>query len=185
MRVGPRGEVDLLDRHLSRLRDSADHFGFQCDISQLRTAISRCAGPARLRLLLSSSGDFELAAGPLPTANPTLLKLSSVRVCSDNEFLYHKTTNREIYDAAGSDAILVNERGEITETGIFNVAVLRGERWVTPAVRCGLLPGVLRTELLARGEIEEGVIRADELIPGEILRCFNALRGVLESKFGK
>jgi branched-subunit amino acid aminotransferase/4-amino-4-deoxychorismate lyase len=51
---------------------------------------------------------------------------------------------------------------------------------VTPALSCGLLPGIMREELLCRGEIVEGVVRPEELRPGEQVRCFNALRGVFE-----
>jgi hypothetical protein len=37
-----------------------------------------------------------------------------------------------------------------------------------------------RAELLARGDILEGVIHVDDLMPGEPIRCFNALRGVFD-----
>jgi branched-subunit amino acid aminotransferase/4-amino-4-deoxychorismate lyase len=70
----------------------------------------------------------------------------------------------------------------------MNIAVFREGRWVTPQVSCGLLSGVMREELLERGEIVEGVILARELQPGEAVRCFNALRGsrvaALESSHG-
>jgi branched-subunit amino acid aminotransferase/4-amino-4-deoxychorismate lyase len=79
--------------------------------------------------------------------------------------------------------LIVNLRGEVTETTIANVAVLRHGRWVTPPVECGLLPGVMRAELLARGEIVEAVVRADELVMGETVRCFNAVRGVVDAKY--
>jgi para-aminobenzoate synthetase/4-amino-4-deoxychorismate lyase len=186
MRVEQPGDVYLLDRHLARLRASAQYFSFQCDIEKLRNAISGLTGQTRsgrLRVLLSRSGEFELDVGPLPAGNPLEVKLSTLRVHSDNIFLYHKTTHREIYDQAGPGEILVNERDEITETAIANIAVLRGDRWITPALRCGLLPGVLRAESLERGEIQEGILPADELIPGETIRCFNALRGIFDARF--
>ncbi|MEJ5225549.1 MAG: hypothetical protein WHV44_13920, partial [Anaerolineales bacterium] len=42
---------------------------------------------------------------------------------------------------------------------------------------CGLLPGVLRAELLAQGKIEEHILRPDDLPAcGRIYRI-NALRG--------
>src|SRR5262249_16070672 len=114
------------------------------------------------------------------------LTLSSVRVYSGDVFLYHKTTNRGIYEEARkecdeqTDAILINERGEITETTIMNIAVFRNGRWITPQTSCGLLPGVMREELLARGEIVEDVVHANELRPGELIRSFNTLRGICD-----
>jgi branched-subunit amino acid aminotransferase/4-amino-4-deoxychorismate lyase len=128
-----------------------------------------------------------LEFGPLPSDIPGILRVSQVRVDSRDRFLYHKTTRRGLYEAAregcssGEDVLLVNERNEVTEMTIANVAVFRGTKWVTPQISCGLLPGVMRAELLADGEIAEGVVRVDDLISGERIRCFNALRGVFEA----
>jgi para-aminobenzoate synthetase/4-amino-4-deoxychorismate lyase len=190
MRVSKAGEVELLDRHLRRLNNSARCFSFCCDIARVRheilQAASRDDDPFCLRLSLAKDGTLTLQAQPLPAGYAQNLKLSGLRVHSGDEFLYHKTTNRGIYEEARrecddqTDAILINERGEITETTIMNIAVFRDGRWVTPAVSCGLLSGVMREELLSHGEIVEGFIRADELRHGEPVRCFNALRGVRE-----
>jgi branched-subunit amino acid aminotransferase/4-amino-4-deoxychorismate lyase len=189
MRVLDGGEVYLLDRHLNRLSRSARHFGFDCDLAKVREAISvaiPAGGKVSLRLLLSQDGSVQAHAGALPGGYVERLKVSTVRVDPGDPFLYHKTTNRGIYEAARrecddkTDVILVNERGEITETPIMNVAVFRTGQWVTPALSCGLLPGIMREELLCRGEIVEGVVRPEELRPGEQVRCFNALRGVFD-----
>ena len=182
MKVSTNGEVYLLERHLARLRVSAEFFSFQCDFEKLRDAL-RSAPPERLRLLLSRDGQYDLDSGPQPADNPRHLKLSPIRVDSADPFLYHKTTRRGLYEAARqgcdaeTDVILVNERGEVTETTIANIAVQRNGRWITPSIACGLLPGVMRAELLAKGELVEGVIQSGELTPGETIRCFNALRG--------
>jgi len=191
MRVSESGEVYLLERHLDRLSRSAKFFSFRCDLAEMRETILqivvRDRKAAYLRFTLGKGGDIVFEMGPLPVGHATKLKLSSVRVNSADVFLYHKTTKRGVYDAArrecdaDTDAILVNERGEITETTITNIAVQRDGRWITPAVSCGLLSGVMREELLARGEIVEAVIRLDDLRNGESIRCFNALRGVFEA----
>jgi para-aminobenzoate synthetase/4-amino-4-deoxychorismate lyase len=192
MRVS-NGEVYLLDRHIARLSGSASHFSFHCDVAKVHdeivSAASRADGSACLRLTLSEQGETALQSGPLPGPYVQRLRLSTVRVNSTDEFLYHKTTKRSVYEAARrecdeyTDAILVNERGEITETTVMNLAVLRDGHWVTPQLSCGLLPGILRQELLARGEIVEGEIPSADLRSGELVRCFNALRGVCETRF--
>jgi para-aminobenzoate synthetase/4-amino-4-deoxychorismate lyase len=191
MRVLDGGEVYLLDRHLERLSRSARHFSFSFDLAKVREQILKAAPreTSCLRLTLSKQGELILQQAPLPRGYAQQLKLSSVRVNSGDEFLYHKTTNREVYEAARrecdeqTDALLSNERGEITETTIMNVAVLRDGRWITPKVSCGLLPGVMREELLARGEIVEDTIHVADLRDGEAIRCFNALRGLREARF--
>jgi para-aminobenzoate synthetase/4-amino-4-deoxychorismate lyase len=193
MRVSESGRVYLLDRHLERLNRSAHHFSFTFDLARVRAQILESIPanpvPACLRLLLSQHGLCSLEQLSLPAGYARRLKLSRVRVDSKDVFLYHKTTRRGVYDEArrecdeNTDAILCNERGEITETTIMNIAVFRGGRWVTPRLSCGLLPGVMREELLARGEIVEGVVKANELQDAELVKCFNALRGTLEVPF--
>jgi para-aminobenzoate synthetase / 4-amino-4-deoxychorismate lyase len=194
MRVLDGGEVYLLERHLNRLTRSARHFAFDCDLARVREVISGAipaGGKGSLRLLLSQDGYVQAQAGALPGRYVERLKVSTVRIDSGDPFLCHKTTNRGIYDAARrecddrTDVILVNERGEITETPIMNIAVFRAGQWLTPAVSCGLLPGIMREELLACGKIVEGVVLSEDLQPGEQVRCFNALRGLFEIPVGR
>jgi branched-subunit amino acid aminotransferase/4-amino-4-deoxychorismate lyase len=193
MRVEPDGKILLLDRHLNRLRRSAQQFSFHCEIEQIRDAVLKRASSVEklswLRLTLDAQGQHAVESGALEIRNPRSVKLAPFRVNSDNPSLYHKTTNREIYDAARregdaeTEVLLVNERGEITEATIANVAVRRSAQWITPRSSCGLLNGVMRSELLDTGRVVEGIIFAEELKPGEIVRCFNALRGVFEVEF--
>jgi para-aminobenzoate synthetase/4-amino-4-deoxychorismate lyase len=187
LRVLDGGRVYLLDRHLARLKRSADFFSFRCDVSAVRDAVLGALPKARavcLRLTLSQDGSTSIERFPPPSGYVKRLKLSAVRVNSSDPFLYHKTTRRSIYDEAkrecgdDADALLVNERDEVTETTIMNIAVHRDGRWITPRVSCGLLAGVMREEMLAKGEVVEGVIHTNDLQPGELVRCFNALRGV-------
>jgi para-aminobenzoate synthetase / 4-amino-4-deoxychorismate lyase len=112
--------------------------------------------------------------------------LAATAVDSHDVFLCHKTTHREVYDAHRAahpeafDVILWNERRELTETTIGNLVLeLDGER-VTPARTSGLLAGVLRAELLARGEIVERVLLVDALARATRLWVVNALRGMVE-----
>jgi para-aminobenzoate synthetase/4-amino-4-deoxychorismate lyase len=187
------GAVALLERHLERLARSAAHFGFRCDIGAARRAVVERAAamkePACLRLLVSSTGARELETRPLPRGAPRRLRIAAVRVDSNDPLLRHKTTRRGLYEraregcGADDDVILVNERDEATETTIANIAVCRNGRWITPPVSSGLLGGVRRSELLAAGTIAECAVEASTLVPGETVRCFNALRGIFDAKF--
>ena len=57
------------------------------------------------------------------------------------------------------EVILLNERGEVCEGTITNVFADVGDGvLVTPALACGLLPGVLRGELLDEGRASEAVL---------------------------
>ena len=190
LRWTPDEGYALLDRHLLRLADSAEYFAFTCDLEGVRTELMRATpragnGAQRVRLLLARSGAATVEAGPLP-AMPTVrprVAVAGMPVDSSDPFLYHKTTCRRVYDEARAahpdcaDTILVNERGEITESTIANVAVDIEGRLCTPPVACGLLAGTLRAELLARGELVEQVITIDELRGSPRVLLLNSVRG--------
>jgi para-aminobenzoate synthetase/4-amino-4-deoxychorismate lyase len=104
-------------------------------------------------------------------------------VNSQDRFLYHKTTHRAVYERARAgcpgfdDVILWNERGEVTESTIANVAVERDGALWTPPVRCGLLAGTLRERMLARGELREAVLSVDDLFRCRRVCLLNSVRG--------
>ena len=116
-----------------------------------------------------------------PASGTLRLGLAESPIDPTNPFLFHKTTNRghlERVRLPGYDeTVLWNPSGEITEGTIANlVADVDGCR-VTPPVECGLLPGTLRAELLARGEIVEGRIAVAHFLQAPRVWAINSVRG--------
>lgn len=182
------GSYTLLDRHLDRLGASAEYFGFICDIEIIRTALSRYAAQTsdtfKVRLLVAADGSHTLTADPLvDEAGPLRLGISPLTVHSNDRFCYHKTTRRERIDFARStcsgvdEVLLCNEHGQLTEGSYHTLIVKRNGQLVTPPLSCGLLPGVLRGELLASGEISEQILYPDDLEQAEELWLINSVRG--------
>ena len=183
-----RGGYPLLARHLARIASSARHLGFRSDRGALEAALGREAAagePRRVRLLLAADGGVRTESAPLPSPvdAPLPVALATARVSRQDPALFHKTTRREPYDAArrerpdAFDVLLSNAEGELTEFTIGNVVLeIDGER-VTPALDAGLLPGVMRAELLARGEVRERPVRVEELGRARRLWLVNAVRG--------
>ncbi len=182
----------LLDRHLTRLAASASHFGFDCDIEEVRRRLGaiRAEQPRRLRVLLSPDGALEIQVldPPTPRTGPWRLALDTVPVRSDDEFLRHKTTRRDRYDEAlgrapeADDVILWNERRELTETSIANLVIEIDGVALTPADSAGLLPGTLRAELLANHRIHESVLTIDDLDRADAIWGINSLRGWMSAE---
>ena len=187
----PDGGVELRDRHLTRMAGSARHFGFEFDarrVGGLLDALSddpTCDGPRRLRLLGAPDGDVELqvAEAPEPVVKPWDVPVDVVPVPSGHEFLFHKTTVREVYDDARArfpgapDVLLFNEVGELTETTIGNLVLDLDGDLVTPPVSCGLLPGTFRAELLATGAVAERVVGRADLDRARAAWMVNSVRG--------
>ncbi len=190
LKWAPEAGYALLERHLSRLMDSAEYFDVQVHVANLRRSLEQAAlkwsGPQRVRLLVDHSANIRIEAKPLALSPQPVMRLALAAqpVDSNNRFLYHKTTHRDHYEAARAsrpgfdDVVLWNERGEVCETTIANLAIEIDGKWVTPPVSSGLLPGTLRAEMLARGELVERVVTMDELKGVANIRLFNSVRGV-------
>ncbi len=97
--------------------------------------------------------------------------------------LFHKTTRRGPYERRraahpeAEDVLLVNARGEVTESTIANLAVKLDGHWFTPPLDCGLLPGIGRTVALREGRVEERRITIDQLRAAEELALVSTVRG--------
>jgi para-aminobenzoate synthetase/4-amino-4-deoxychorismate lyase len=185
----PDAGFALLERHLSRLQESAECFGFACDVTEVRAlleiAVADLAGPARLRVLLSRDGAIVCEGADLgvPAARPLRAALAADPIDPASVFLYHKTTVRDVYDRArasrpDAEAVLLwNPSGEVTEATEANVVVEIGGEKVTPPVECGLLGGTLRAELLGTGAIHEQRVRVDDLTRATGVWLINSVRG--------
>ncbi|HJR61185.1 MAG TPA: aminodeoxychorismate synthase component I [Vicinamibacterales bacterium] len=178
----------LLEAHLHRLAASAECFGFACDPEEVRElvndAVEDLRGPSRLRVMLEADGSVLCEAGDLiPLRDPLRVALAREPVDRTSVFLYHKTTNRLVYERARAsqpeaDAVILwNEAGEITEATESNIVIARGAVKVTPPLECGLLPGLRRAELLASGEIVEGRISMQEFLRADEIWLINSVRG--------
>ena len=187
----PDGGPWLWERHMARLDRSAGYYGVPFERAGLEREFRRAAerfpnAPLRVRVLISRDGSIAVEHRPLIAIPPSPLRVAWARnpVVSTDPFLFHKTTRRAVYEAAraeradADDVLLWNEAGEVTETSIANVAVFSAGRWTTPPIRDGLLGGVMREELIARGDWVEGALRREEIAVGTELQLANAVRGV-------
>ncbi|RYG34834.1 bifunctional aminodeoxychorismate synthase component I/aminotransferase [bacterium] len=183
MRSEADGTILLLERHLARLRRSLP-FDEAVVREALWKALEGVSAPGRVRLTLSPEGVPMVVAAPLgEVASVVTARLAEGPLDSTDPLLRQKTTCRDAYERElsrrwdVSDVLFWNERGEATEFSIGNLLVRRSDRWVTPPLSSGLLPGVFREELLERGEIEESVIPLEELKTAPQIARINALRG--------
>jgi len=79
------------------------------------------------------------------------------------------------------DALFFNERGELAEGARSSIFLRKaaGQPLLTPALTCGVLPGVLRQSLLLSGQAEEAVLNEADLHAAAELYLGNALRGLI------
>jgi para-aminobenzoate synthetase/4-amino-4-deoxychorismate lyase len=187
------GQIARLDLHLHRLAGSARHFGWGWDAlteARVRQALNEVAqshaqGLHKVRLLLDVSGHIEVQASPLTGpagTEPTPIALATQPMPDADDFIRHKTTRRAAYapfaPAPGSfDTLLYNQRGELTEFTIGNLALQLNGQWYTPPISCGLLPGVMRASLIDQGVLQERVLSLADLAQAQGLALTNSVRG--------
>ena len=187
----------LLEEHLKRLERSANYFSFFVDIrlvqhklnklsDQLKHENKKRREPQRVRLFVSQEGKITIETKALNDILKTLeiqgtpetpkikhLCFALKPVSSQEKMLYHKTTDRSLYEVMLSDipeyfkcddVILWNENEEVTESTRANIVIQIDNTLYTPPVKCGLLPGVYRSYLIKKNQIKEKVIYKSELI---------------------
>ncbi len=184
-----KGNIFLLVRHFKRMQSSAKYFDYLFDdnaiISRLNTiSNNHQTGRWKVRLFLKRDGEIKVNVEEIKSINEKVLrvKFTAMPVHSKDVFLYHKTTNRTVYEnalqGAGDcdDVILWNEAGEVTESAYANIVLedLKG-KW-TPPRNCGLLSGTFRDELIASGTLQERVIDKEELLQCRSLSLINSVR---------
>ena len=179
-----------LERHLARMKASAEALGFRFNRhdcrNDLQAATFRLTADARIRLMLSRSGALAIEVRPLPAepVEPVDVAIVPLPIAATDPRLTHKTTDRSFYDEARRKAgtfeiLFVGKDGRITEGSFTNLFVSRDGGLVTP--RAGsLLPGVLREKLIESGDAVEGDVRPADLEGGFFVG--NSLRGLIAAR---
>lgn len=185
------GHVFLLDRHISRMRRAAREFNIRFDFKAAKASVVRFSAgikkPAKIRMILRQTGKVEFDKKIIRAEKgPVKIALSGARLQSNDVFFRYKTSNRQAYEAAlkearakgADDAVLVNQRGEVTETASSNIFMEKKGVYYTPPVSCGLLSGTYREYLLetAPEKYREKILRPEDLKNAEAVYICNSVR---------
>jgi para-aminobenzoate synthetase / 4-amino-4-deoxychorismate lyase len=192
-----RGELQLFDAHLDRLKASARFFGFEHSEPRIRAVLhdtqkKGSEGPHRIRLTLEKDGKIHVQIQALIDLPEQLsFVIAPERVDSSDPLLRHKTTARSLYNSVLHrleanpdcfDALFFNEREELTEGARSNVFLLKNGEWFTPPVESGLLDGIMRQEILRTRPVRIQKLYRNDLLSADAVYLSNALRGLVPVK---
>lgn len=196
MAFDPASGIARLEAHLERMKTSASTLQFEFDRHAARNAIQAITfhqdTPAMVRLHLGQSGALaiELKPMPAPQDGPVKCQLVPMQAEPQDFRLHHKTSDRRVYQVASEDGglgegvhpIFVDAEGYVTEGAIWNVFVERDGKLLTPPLARGVLPGVLRAELIESGQAVEADLREEDLAGGFLVG--NSVRGLVQGEVG-
>lgn len=188
MRYEPEEGIVRLEAHLERMKTSATALGFGFDRHEARNELQAATFGKQdnrmVRLLLSPSGSMAIELRAVERRPGMLsVKIARLPVPADDFRLAHKTSSRAFYDLArGStdEVIFEDDDGFLTEGSWTSLFVEKDGMLVTPPRARGLLPGVLRAQLIAEGKAVEGDVTRADLVNG--FQLGNSLRGLMKAE---
>ena len=190
MAFDPLAGIAELDRHLGRMKRSAERFDFPFDRHSARNELQAATfrvGPSLVRLLLSRSGALaiEVRSLPEPPDEPVEVAIAARPVPVDDFRLAHKTSDRDFYDEARAasgafELLFKDEAGFLTEGSFTSLFVKRRGKLLTPPLSRGLLPGILREHLIEEGRAVEADLVEADLEKGFLIG--NSVRGLIRAR---
>jgi para-aminobenzoate synthetase / 4-amino-4-deoxychorismate lyase len=189
MRFEPANGIVRLELHLERLKESARTFGFEFDRHEARNRLHAATFHldtlSKIRLLTSRHGALAIEIRPLTDIDEWRVAIVPLPVAADDFRLRHKTSDRAFYDEARNaradcdEVVFVGADGRLTEGSISGLFVEKDGRLLTPRLDTGLLPSVLRRELIEAGKAEEADLIADDLAGNFFMG--NSVRGLIRA----
>ncbi len=189
MRFEPAEGILRLELHLERMKESARIFGFEFDRhdarNKLHAATFHLDALSKVRLLASQQGGLAIEIRSLVEVEEWRVAVMPLPVDRQDFRLRHKISDRAFYDDARKsradcdEVIFVGKDGRLTEGSISSLFVERGGKLLTPRLETGLLPSVLRREMIAEGKAEEADLEIDDLSGGFFVG--NSLRGLIRA----
>ncbi|HFC6721395.1 TPA: chorismate-binding protein [Neisseria meningitidis] len=191
------GRCALLDRHLCRLKTSAQALNLPlpdgCE-NQIKQYIARLPdGAFRIKALLASDGISLSRAVLNRLTDKQRVIISPTILPAQNYLRRFKTTCRTVFDQAWQtaetqgafDSLFFNSDGILLEGGRSNVFIKHRGQWLTPSLDLDILNGIMRQAVLDEpqkylqtNQVIETHITQKTLQEAEEIRLSNALRGV-------
>lgn len=186
-----------LSFHLQRLRKTAEYFGYTCVVAEIEARLKKLENSFRegmaykVRMLLDKTGGLRIITKQIEkTSGPQKVCFSLKHTDSNDRFLYHKTTNRKLYQSEYEyakkrgyfDVIFRNEKGEVTEGSISNIFIEKAGIVYTPPLNCGLLDGIYRQKIMiVKPGIVERVLREKDIKEADNIYLTNTVRGIVRA----
>ena len=190
------GEIKFLSEHIKRMKTAADHFLFKFSYKKIVKEIKNSIADLehlqikKIRLLLNKWGKIKIEITDLtePVGKASVI-ISQSKIFSTDRFKHFKTTNRKLYDEEYAihkskglyEVLYLNEKNELAEGSRSNIFLKKNNKWFTPPLQSGALPGIYRKYFIENNiNTSEKDIKIEDLSRSDGLLLTNALRGEIK-----
>lgn len=184
----------FLDKHCERMKKGLSALGINNRISEelitsyiRRFAIKDCAMKVLVtpENIVVSTRENIYSSGPFKDGFK--VGISSLKRNPHSHVVYHKTLNftdniieKNIVRKSGFDeAVFFNVYGRLAEGSVSNIFFVKENRLCTPAVKCGLLAGIIRDWVLKNYTVEEEEYTLEQLMDADEVFLTNSLMGIM------
>ena len=191
LRWEPKSGGLRLTRHKTRMKAAAKALDYPFDDSAFDAAfssLSNCKTKQRLRLTLNAQGHFNLTHAEYTPLEHLKFSISKYPLTPKFQNTAQKVSYRQFYDGererlkalTGADeAVFLNADGALCEGSFTSLFIEIDGQLFTPPLSAGLLPGILRAELIDDGHAIEKALTLDDLLAAETIYLGNSLRGLI------
>ena len=188
-RLGPNGHIPRANLHQERFAKMVGK-NMARDVF---TSIKRDKGADRRVRVMANDGQITSEVVRfIPLDAPLKLSLSRYPLTRQMQDTRFKTTARDFYDGErarisaltqADEVIFLNDNQELCEGSFTSLFIKKNDQLLTPDLACGLLPGVLRQDLLQTERAVEAKLTLSDIQTAEAIFVGNSLRGLMPAKF--
>lgn len=188
-----RGVPYALTRHMARARRSAAILGMSIQTdAKIRRAVEDLLGKSpeslefgRLRIRFLKSGEFDLVHETYhPWTSPATLTILDRPIDQSAlaagikalPFVENIECLRLAHEEGFDEGVRLNLGGVVAESATSNLLLKVDDRWVTPSLASGCLPGITRELALQWLDIQEEVVTYKDLESAESIYLISSLK---------
>ena len=177
--------------HKARMMKSAKALGYPFSPAQydaLIDGIKAKETSQHIRITLSAEGDLNLSQKDFVSLDRPKIMVSPHKLSKQVQYSKHKISRRNFYDEererlkalTGIDEVIfLNESGKLCEGSFTSIFIEKDGKLLTPALKTGILPGVLRAQLLRSKKARTADLTEDDLLGAKNIYIGNSMRGLM------
>ena len=177
--------------HKARMMKSAKALGYPFSPAQydaLIDGIKAKETSQHIRITLSAEGDLNLSQKYFVSLDRPKIMVSPHKLSKQVQYSKHKISRRNFYDEererlkalTGIDEVIfLNESGKLCEGSFTSIFIEKDGKLLTPALKTGILPGVLRAQLLRSKKARTADLTEDDLLGAKNIYIGNSMRGLM------